>query len=229
MAALRQLIGLLATELDIPRARVERVAHHLRRREVLPWDSAVPLTADHAAAMLIAVMATGEFAAYAPYVVGIYGQLPARGIHLSAPLDGGGHRTRFVAIENVPIKDGTGPAFVDVTRNLRSCLAAMIDMASSRAPDAYDAALPRSIMVSRDTAVPSAYIELGPMPTEPDTDRLLFFVLCEDDFDASKPAKARLSVSATVGGHVVKALGRLLGRPSVPGSRCMPAPVKMEA
>jgi hypothetical protein len=214
MATTRHLISILATELDVPRARVDRIAHHLQRTSVLPGSGkdAPPITCDHAAAMLIAVLATGDFSAHAPFAVNVYGQLPARGIHLRGPAGGGRHLTDFVPIENVPVPAGLGPEFVGLTRDLRSALTGMIFLASSDTPEAHEIALPRSINVSRDTALPMASIELCPMPDEPNTDRALFFYLADEDFDASRPAAARLKVSATVGGHVVKALGRLLAK-----------------
>jgi hypothetical protein len=47
------------------------------------------ITPDDAAAFLIAVTATGDFAAHTPFAVNVYGQPPACGLHLRGPKHGG--------------------------------------------------------------------------------------------------------------------------------------------
>jgi hypothetical protein len=184
MATVRNLTAVLSTQLDLPRARVERVAHHLQRRGILPGigKDARPVTSDDAAALLIAVMACGDFATMAPLVVDMYGRLPGRGL----------------------------------TGNLRAALASMIEAASKETPGTSRDHVPQLITISRDTADPYAIIELAPMPVGVEAARRLVFSRCDADIckqAADTAPLSALTVSATITGDVIRALGRLLTTP----------------
>jgi hypothetical protein len=201
--------ALLSESLGVPRARIDKIASHLRSVSLLPTGRRGPggaagITAEDAATLLLGVMAAADRPTDAAAFVRAIGSLPATHLSALAPGNGAGQVLQFCPVEDVPIPESQGPAVVGMTRSFLSFLETVIAAQAADVPPEYPS-LPQTIAVLGNLSSPIAMADL---PSLPGGHSALLFTSAR--VDAEQIATRNFWSWHYASGEVLRQLGNLL-------------------
>ena len=215
------LIAATAHSLSISEEHVAWLAErHLRKAGLLPPEDSDPVTPEHAARLLVAVMAV-QRPIDTVEALKIYEELPARRRFMTKPSADGTASYQWDKVEDLPILPGCGQTFAIFSKGIVAALAALIDWASQDAavpaPFISDAnaklppsVVPRFVTVSRDLDNPMAFIEADvSLPDQPSAYVTLMYSHGDDAAAAYALGELRLQLLARTSAAILRTLGAL--------------------
>ena len=211
MASITDLTNALADAMGTLRAPVATTARHLREAGLLPTGDmgrygAAPVSAEHAAALLLGFLGT-DLPCKAPKAVQVFGTLPAISATFQRANAGRIVRTGS-QIEDVPIGRGEGPGRTVLTRTLHGALAGIIGAAAS---GVASACVPTELGLVRDLAVPLGWLRFPVVAPGQDLIEAEIFYGSSNGADISETFwSSTFRISASVDGAVLQRLGKVL-------------------
>ncbi len=205
-ASVDALARLLAEITGRPLVAIRSMASNLREAGMLPDDRG-PITADHAANLLVAAVAASA-ASEAVEAVRLVGGMPlARQDHITALADGRAAVSTTIAAD-IRVPPGCGSEWARLTRSLVGAVSYFIECARDQKAEAS----PNFLNVHRSRVAPTATIEID-LPTNDGSRALLWlhFGLDENEhMTAYAIAALRMAVSAIAPGLLFRLVGDLL-------------------
>ena len=210
MASIPDLTKALADSLGIGHAPVANAARALREAGLLPTGAmgrygAAPMTAQHAATMLIGFLGAPRVCD-APEAVRVFGKLPAIS-HVLQRADAGRIVRTGRQIEDVPIGRGQGPWHRVLTQSLHGALAGVIGTVAL----GRSVCMPTELGFGRDLAAPVSWIRFATVtPGQERCEAEIFYAPCDGLDPCERFRSTDLRITASTHGAILARLGEVL-------------------